>query len=93
MVCLPLNWGTPLLLFATATGLVWAKHAFGSFLLLDPKTIVTLLILGCYLLILYRHWVAAVRGKEIAVLSLIAFVVIVTSFVETFFLFGKHNFL
>ncbi|MFH1208073.1 MAG: cytochrome c biogenesis protein CcsA [Candidatus Omnitrophota bacterium] len=93
MVCLPLNWGAPLLLFATATGLAWAKHAFGSFLLLDPKTIVTFLVLGCYLLILYRHWVAAVRGKEIAVLSLIAFIVIVTGFIETFFLFGKHNFL
>ncbi|MEI7751973.1 MAG: cytochrome c biogenesis protein CcsA [Candidatus Omnitrophota bacterium] len=93
MVCLPLSWGTPLLLFATATGLVWAKHAFGSYLLLEPKTIVTLVVLGCYLLILYRHWVAAVRGKEMAVLSLIAFTVIVAGFIETAFLFGKHNFL
>ncbi|MDD5226897.1 MAG: cytochrome c biogenesis protein CcsA, partial [Candidatus Omnitrophica bacterium] len=93
MVCLPLSWGTLLLFFATVTGLVWAKHAFGSFLFLDPKTIVTFVILGFYLLILYRHWVAAVRGKEMAVLSLIAFTVIVVGFIETFFLFGKHNFL
>jgi ABC-type uncharacterized transport system permease subunit len=93
MVCLPLSWGTPLLLFATVTGLVWAKHAFGSYLLWDPKTIVTLVILACYLLILYRHWVATVRGREMAVLSLIAFTVIVVSFIETAFLFGKHNFL
>jgi HemX protein len=93
MVCLPLNWGTPLLLFATATGLVWAKHAFGSYLLLDPKTIVTFVVLGCYLLILYRHWVAAVRGKEAARLSIIAFMFIIISLIETFFLFGKHHFL
>ncbi len=93
MVCLPLSWGAPLLLFATVTGFVWAKSAFGSYLLLDPKTIVTFVVLACYLLILYRHWVAAVRGKEMAVLSLIAFTVIVAGFVETFFLFGKHNFL
>ena len=93
MVCLPLSWGTPLLLFATATGLMWAQHAFGSFLLLDPKTIVTFLVLGCYLVILYRHWVAAVRGKEAARLSIIAFMVIVAGFIETIFLFGKHNFL
>ncbi|OGX11082.1 MAG: hypothetical protein A2351_03425 [Omnitrophica bacterium RIFOXYB12_FULL_50_7] len=93
LVCLPLSWGTPLLLFATATGLVWAKHAFGSYLFLDPKTIVTFVVLGCYLLILYRHWVASIRGKEMAVLSLIAFAIIVAGFVETFFLFGKHNFL
>jgi HemX protein len=93
LVCLPLSWGTPLLLFATATGLVWAKHALGSFLLLDPKTIVTFVVLGCYLLILYRHWVAAVRGKEAARLSIIAFMVIVVGFIETVFLFGKHNFL
>jgi ABC-type transport system involved in cytochrome c biogenesis permease subunit len=93
MVCLPLSWGTPLLLFATATGLVWAKHAFGSFLLLDPKTIVTFVVLGCYLLILYRHWVAAVRGREAARLSIIAFTVIIVGFIETVFLFGKHNFL
>lgn len=93
MVCLPLSWGTPLLVFATLTGLVWAKHAFGSYLFLEPKTIVTFVVLGCYLLILYRHWIAAVRGKEVAVLSLIAFAVIVAGFIETFFLFGKHNFL
>lgn len=93
MVCLPLGWGTPLLLFATVTGLVWAKNAFGSYLFLDPKTIVTLVVLGCYLLILYRHWVAAVRGKEVAHLSLIAFMVILAGFIETFFLSGKHNFL
>jgi len=93
MVCLPLNWGTPLLLFATATGLVWAKHALGSYLLLDPKTLVTFVILGCYLVILYRHWVAAVRGKEMAMLSLIAFIFIVAAFIETAFLSGKHNFL
>ena len=72
---------------------MWAKHAFGSYLFLDPKTIVTLVVLGCYFLILYRHWVTAVRGKEMAVLSLIAFTVIVAGFIETFFLFGKHNFL
>jgi ABC-type uncharacterized transport system permease subunit len=93
IVCLPLSWGAPLLLFATVTGLVWAKSAFGSYLLGDPKTIVTFVALGCYFLILYRHWVAAVRGKEVAVLSLIAFTIIVVGFVETFFLFGKHNFL
>ena len=93
MVCLPLSWGTPLLLFATVTGLVWAKHAFGSYLLLDPKTIVTFVVLGCYLLILYRHWVAAVRGKEAARLSIIAFMFIIIGLIETFFLFGKHHFL
>jgi len=93
MVCLPLVWGALLLLFATATGLVWAKIALGSYLFLDPKTIMTFVILGCYLLILYRHWVAAVRGKEMATLSLVAFIVIVVGFIETFFLFGRHNFL
>jgi len=93
MVCLPLSWGTPLLVFATLTGLVWAKHAFGSYLFLEPKTIVTFVVLGCYLLILYRHWIAAVRGKEMAVLSLVAFAFIVAGFIETFFLFGRHNFL
>jgi len=93
MVCLPLSWGAPLLLFATVTGLVWAKNAFGSYLFLDPKTIVTFAVLGCYLLILYRHWVATVRGKEMAELSLIAFIFIVLGFIETVFLSGKHNFL
>lgn len=93
LVCLPLSWGALLLLFATLTGLVWAKSAFGSFLLTDPKTIVTFVVLACYLAILHRYWVAAVRGKEMAELSLIAFIVIVAGFVESIFLFGKHNFL
>ena len=93
LVCIPLSWGTLLLLLATMTGLVWAKSAFGSFLFCDPKTIATFVVLGCYGMILYRHWVAAVRGKEMAELSLIAFAVIVAGFIETCFLFGKHNFL
>jgi ABC-type transport system involved in cytochrome c biogenesis permease subunit len=93
MVCRPLSWGTPLLLFATVTGLAWAKHAFGSFLLLDPKTIVTFVVLGCYLFILYRHWIAAVRGKEVAQLSVVAFAVIVAGFFLSVFMAGKHNFL
>ena len=93
MVSRPLLWGTPLLLITTLSGLVWAHSAFHSFMLVDPKTIVTLMILGFYGVILWRYWVTAVRGKEIASLSVISFMFIMMSFITTFLLAGRHNFL
>ncbi len=93
MVSRPLRWGTPLLLITTLSGLVWAQSAFHSFMLLDPKTIVTLTLLGLYGGILWRYWVSSVRGKEIASLSVISFAYIVIGFVTTLLLSGRHNFL
>lgn len=93
MVSRPLLWGTPLLLITTLSGFVWAHSAFRSFMLVDPKTIVTLTVLGLYGVILWRYWVVAVRGKEIASLSALSFVYIVAGFITTFFLAARHNFL
>ncbi len=93
MVSRPLLWGTPLLLITTISGFVWARHAFGSFMLMDPKTIVTMTLLGLYGVILWRYWVAAIRGKEIASLSVLSFAFIVAGFITTSLLACRHNFL
>ena len=93
MVSQPVLWGTPLLLVTTVSGFIWARSAFGSFMLMDPKTIVTITLLGFYGVILWRYWVMAVRGKEIASLSVLSFSFIVMGFVTTFLLACRHNFL
>lgn len=93
MVSRPLLWGIPLLLITVVSGFVWAKSAFGSFMLVDPKTIVTMMLLGFYGTILWRYWLTAVRGKEIASLSVLSFAFIVAGFITTYLLSCRHNFL
>jgi len=90
LVCRPLFWGAPLLLVAAAVGVVWSKSAFGRYWIFDPKTIATSATAVLYFAILYLHSVSSVRGKQVAVLSLIAFALVIFSFVGTRFLSGSH---
>lgn len=87
----PLLWGGPLLLIALAIGFVWSKSAYGEFWIFDPKTIATGVTVVFYFAILYLHYVSSLRGKQIALLSLLAFVFVVFSFVGTRFMQGAHN--
>lgn len=89
----PILWGVPLLVAAVAIGLVWAKSVYGEFWLFDPKTLAIGLTLGLYGVILYLHYISSMRGKRVVVLSLVAFVFVLFSFVGTRFIDGSHNFL
>lgn len=86
----PLLWGTPLLFAATAIGFLWSKSAFGEYWILDPKTIATAIAVFFYFMILCLRFVTPVRGKQVAVLSLLAFVFVLFSFVGTRFISGSH---
>lgn len=89
----PMIWGAFLLVAAVGIGFMWSKSAYGEFWIWDPKTIATSVTAIFYFVILYLRYVSALRGKQIAVLSLAAFAVVLFSFVGTRFIGGSHNFL
>ncbi len=69
----PMVWGVFLLLTAIAVGFLWAKSAFGTYWLGEPKTLTTMGIAAFYLVLIYFHFVRSSRGKRWVVLSLVAF--------------------
>lgn len=89
----PLAWGAPLLASAMAIGMLWSKSAFGQTWIFDPKTIATAVTALFYFVILYLRIMSSVRGRQVAVLSLCAFVLVIFSFVGIRFIPGSHNFL
>ena len=93
LISQPLLWGAPLLLVAAAVGMVWSKSAFGSFWILDPKTISTAVISLIYLIILILRFSSLLRGRQVALVSMIAFSLVIVSFVGTRFIHGSHNYL
>ena len=89
----PMLWGAPLLLAAVGIGFIWSKSAYGEFWLFDPKTIATSVTAFVYLAILFLRYVSAQRGKQAVVMSVVAFVLVLFSFVGMRFIQGSHNFL
>jgi ABC-type transport system involved in cytochrome c biogenesis permease subunit len=69
----PMAWGVFLLVLAIGVGLLWAKSAFGTYWLGEPKTITTIGIALFYLALVYVHYGRSSRGKRVVVMSLIAF--------------------
>lgn len=93
LVYQPLFWGAPLLVIAMAIGFAWSKSVFGEFWLFDPKTIATLVTVIFYAVLLYLRAASVLHGRQVALLSLVAYVLVVFSFVGTRFLEGSHNYL
>lgn len=89
----PLFWGVPLLLAAMAIGFFWSKSAFGKYSIFDPKTVATAITLLIYSVILYLRAISAFRGRQVAVLSLVAFGCVLLSFVGTRFIYSGHHYL
>jgi len=88
----PLMWGVPLLGLAIGVGFFWSKISFGSFWIFEPKTIATALTAILYFMILYLHSRAFLRGKQTALLSLVAFGFVIFGFVGMRFIHGSHYF-
>lgn len=89
----PMVWGAGLLILAVVVGFLWSKSAFNEYWFSDPKTIVTVLSACVYTGILYLHYVSAFRGKRVIVFSLMAFGMILFSFLGMRFIDGSHNFM
>jgi ABC-type uncharacterized transport system permease subunit len=76
-------WGLLLLGGAIVTGALWSKSEFNSFFLKEPKSLASLLTWAVYLAIMYSHTVLAIKGRRIVRMSLLAFVLVLFTFLGT----------
>lgn len=93
LICQPLIWGAPLLMLAVAVGFLWSKSTYGEYWLFDPKTLASAVTAGLYFVILLLRSTSYLRGKQVAVLSVIAFCLLMFSFVGVRFIAGSHDYL
>lgn len=89
----PLYWGAPLLILALGVGFFWSKSVNGNYWIWDPKTLVTAVIAVLYMGILGFRSLSLLRGKRMAWLSMMAFLLVLASFVGLRFIEGSHNYL
>ncbi len=86
----PMFWGIVLLLMAVGIGFVWSQTSFGEIRILDPKTIATIMTAIIYMAIVWLRYGVSMRAKQGALLSLLAFMVVLFSFVGPRFIAGSH---
>lgn len=88
-----LVYGFPFLTLGMITGAIWAQLAIGSYWNNDPKEIWSLFTWFIYAALLHTRLISGWRGKKVAILSIIAFIFLVFSFIGVKFLFkGYHVF-
>ncbi len=86
--------GFPLLTVALVSGFVWTKQVFGVFWRWDPKFVLSILTWVIYLAILYAHYVSSFRGRNVVIISILAFCCVLLTFLGVnFFENSVHNFL
>lgn len=84
-------WGSFLLGGTIVTGGLWAKSAFGTFILWEPKSVASLLTWVVYLVIIYLHEILKIKGRRIVLMSLGSFVLVLFTFLGTsLFQTGLH---
>lgn len=89
-----LLWGFPLLTGGILVGSIWARTVWGSNWQLDPKRIWTLMAWICYAFLLHQRLVLGWTGNRAAILSVVAFVIFLVSFIVTNRLFTTlHSFI
>lgn len=86
-------YGFPFLTLGIITGAIWAQFAIGSYWNNDPKEIWSLFTWFIYAALLHTRLISGWRGKKVAILSILAFIFLVFSFIGVKFLFkGYHVF-
>ncbi len=76
-------WGVVLLGIGILSGAFWAKSAFGTFFLREPKSFSSLLTWFVYLVIIYLHGIRKIKGRRIVLMSLSAFMLVLITFLGT----------
>jgi ABC-type uncharacterized transport system permease subunit len=66
--------GFPFMTLGMIAGAVLAASSIGSGYFHDPKIVLSLLMWGVYMLLLFTRWTAGWRGRRAAVLSAVAFI-------------------
>lgn len=76
-----LQYGFALLTIVIITGAIWSEHALGSFWLWRPRQIWSLITWFLYAALLHGRITSGWRGKKAAILSGVAFIVLLGSFI------------
>lgn len=85
-------WGLLLLILAIGVGLIWSKTVYGHIWVSDAKTISTVLTGIVYGALIYLHYVSSFHGKRGVSLSVLAFLILLLSFVGPRFVQSSHHF-
>lgn len=67
--------GFPFMTVGLLAGFVFAQEHYGSSFYSDPKVLLSVLMWGIYLVLLYTRWSAGLRGAKAAYLASFAFIV------------------
>ncbi|MGR3177328.1 MAG: cytochrome C assembly family protein [Candidatus Anammoxibacter sp.] len=89
-----LSFGFPLITLGLIFGFVWVRSSniLGDDWLLDHKVILGIVAWLVYAAILHIRMIASFHGRKVAILTISGFVLILFTFVGTFFLGSKHGF-
>jgi cytochrome c-type biogenesis protein CcsB len=88
-----LMWGFCFLTIGMITGSIYARYALGRFWQWDPKEVWTLITWLFYAVLLHERLVAGWRGRRAAILSIIAFAIVIFTFVgASLWLSDYHSF-
>ena len=88
-----LMWGFCFLTIGMITGSIYARFALGRFWQWDPKEVWTLITWLFYAVLLHERLVAGWRGRRAAILSIMAFAIVLFTFVgASLWLSDYHSF-
>jgi ABC-type uncharacterized transport system permease subunit len=83
--------GFPFMTLGLAAGSVLAEAKFGPTYFLDPKVLLSVLMWGVYMVLLYTRWSSGWRGRKAAYLATFAFVAALVAWAANYFS-GVHRF-
>lgn len=84
--------GFPLMTIGIITGFAWAKAAWGTFWVLNPRAISSLVTWILYATLLYGRLTVGWRGRRAAVLAITGFLIMIATYFAINFILGGHAF-
>jgi cytochrome c-type biogenesis protein CcsB len=88
-----LMWGFCFLTIGMITGSIYAQYALGKYWQWDPKEVWTLITWLFYAVLLHERLAVGWRGRRAAILSIIAFAIVIFTFVgASLWLSDYHSF-
>ena len=94
LIWMTLSFGFPLITLGLVFGFVWIRSSnlLGENWFFDPKVVFGIVAWLVYAALLHIRMFASFHGKKVAILTIVGFVIIIFTFVGTFFLGSKHGF-
>lgn len=74
-------WGFFFLTLGLTIGVVWSKHIFGRFLLMDAKEVWSFAVWILYAAVIHGRLTSRWRGKKAAIMAIIGFFIVIFSFI------------